>query len=315
MRIDFNILWVEDQPDAVSAQRKRIGHLLRKEGFRTNEVVATSVADARQHLADDVFGDHIDLVLMDYDLGDGPDGIKGIEIVRDAFPFKDIVFYSASGVGKLRDALSSSHFQGVFYSLRQDLPDTVFGVFQSLTKKVLDIDHARGIVMGATSEIDHLVNQLIIIAYSKSTVGLKEHALKLMREQIGENRKSFEKEAKKVEGLQDLALLSEMHQAFTSAHRLRLLRKMLESAGSHEAEREAMKVYANNTIPRRNDLAHVQVEKKGFARKLTDRKGNEVTAEDMRELRIALLDHFELLERLYEGLDQSGVTAVQVGPH
>src|SRR6266487_5253266 len=154
MRLDFNILWVEDQPDAVKAQFDRIGLLLRKEGFRCNAEFATSVANAKGFLADDIFGDHIDLVLMDYDLGDGPNGSEGIEIVRDEFPFKDIVFYSASGVQKLQQSLSEKKFQGIFYSSRQDLPDIVVGVFQALVKKVLDIEHSRGVVMGATSEID-----------------------------------------------------------------------------------------------------------------------------------------------------------------
>src|SRR5438105_2567648 len=98
MRLDFNILWVEDQPDAVKAQRERIDFLLRKEGFRVNAEFATDVKQAEGFLGDDVFGDHVDLILMDYDLGNGPNGSAGIEMVRDSFPFKDIVFYSASGV-------------------------------------------------------------------------------------------------------------------------------------------------------------------------------------------------------------------------
>ena len=300
MRLDFNILWVEDQPTEVASQRDRIDFLLRKEGFRANAEFATSVEQAGAVLGNDVFGDHIDLVLMDYDLGNGPNGSAGIEMVREQFPFKDIVFYSASGVQKLQESLAEGKLQGIFYSSRIDLPDTVFGVFEALVKKVLDIEHSRGIVMGATSEIDHFVNISLLAAFSKGDDQLRKAALAIVAEQLTEIRKTFEKESAKIEALRDLEGLSEMHHVYTSAHRLRLLRKLLEAAGTHASERDAMLRYSRETVPRRNDLAHVRVVRNGFSRKLYDRNENEITVEDMRTLRVQLLEHNELFEKLQQ---------------
>ena len=297
MRLDFNILWVEDQPEAVKAQLERIDHLLRKEGFKVDGRFATSVEHAQGFLGNDIFGDHVDLILMDYDLGSGSNGGVGIEMVRDLFPFKDIVFYSASGVQKLKQSLSEGKFQGIFYSSRQDLPDTVFGVFKSLVKKVIDIEHSRGIVMGATSEIDYFINESLSTVFANADERLKGTALKLIADQLNENRKTFEKESKKVEALTDLAALADFHHVYTSAHRLRLLRKLLEAAGIHATERELMLKYADTT-PQRNDLAHVRVVKNGFSRKLLDRRGKEITTEDMQALRVALLEHHELFEKV-----------------
>ncbi|MFZ2644003.1 MAG: hypothetical protein WA117_23635 [Verrucomicrobiia bacterium] len=301
MRLDFNILWVEDQPDAVKSQRDRIDFLLRKEGFRVNAEFAISVDKARLFLGDDIFGDHVDLVLMDYDLGGGPNGSAGIEMVRDSFPFKDIVFYSADGIQKLEQSLSEGKFQGIFYSSRKDLPDTVVGVFKALVKKVLDIDHSRGIVLGATSEIDYFINQSLVTLFAKADKGLKDQSLKLVAEQLKENRKTFDKETKKVEVLTDLAALADFHHIYTSAHRLRLLRKMLETAKTHAEECKLMLRYAE-TMPQRNDLAHVRVVRKGFSRKLFDRNGKEITIEDMQALRVALLEHHEFFEKMMASL-------------
>jgi hypothetical protein len=298
MRLDFNILWVEDQPAAVKAQFDRITLLLRKEGFKCNAKFATSVDEAKGFLGDDIFGDHVDLVLMDYDLGNGPNGSDGIEMVRDSFPFKDLVFYSARGVQKLQESLSENKFQGVFYSSRQDLPDATVGVFKTLVKKVLDIEHSRGIVMGATSEIDHLINEAIVAVFSANNDEFKSKALKLVMDQLKENRKTFDKQTKKVEVITNLAALADYHHIYTSAHRLRLLRKMLEEVGTHVAERELMIEYADKTMPRRNELAHVRVIRNGFSRKLFGRDGKEITNEDMRDLRIALLEHHELFDRV-----------------
>lgn len=303
MRLDFNILWVEDQLDAVSAQRSRIDYLLRIDGFRVDAQFATSVDQAKAFIGNDIFGDHIDLILMDYDLGSGPGGDVGIEMVRDSFPFKDIVFYSASGVQKLQQSISDGKFQGVYYSSRQELPDTVAGVFKVLVKKVLDIEHSRGIVVGATSEIDHFVNQTLLAAFAKGDNHVKERALKLISEQLKENRKTFEKETKALEALTDLALLGAYHHIYTSAHRLRLLRKLLEGSGTHSAERDFMLKYAKETMPRRNVLAHVQVVRNGFGRKLFDGDGKEITTEDMRVLRAELLTYHELFEKLKLSFD------------
>jgi hypothetical protein len=302
MRLDFNILWVEDQPDGVKAQLVRIDRLLRKEGFRVSAVFAKSVKEADGFLGNDIFGDHIDLVLMDYDLGNGPNGSEGIEMVRDSFPFKDVVFYSAHGVKKLQQSLGKNRFQGIFYSSRLELPDTVLGVFQALVKKVLDIEHSRGVVMGATSEIDYFINEAITTAFARSDAKQKAEALHLVAKQLMENRKTLEKEIQKLGALTDLATIAKYHQVYTSMHRLRLLRKMLEAAGNYTVECKSMLKYANDTIPRRNELAHVQVVRNGFSRKLYDRQGKEISTEDMRGLRVALLEHHELFEKIMASL-------------
>ena len=86
MRMDFNVLWVDDQKGAVETTRDRIEFLIRKEGFRLNTIFSPSIDDAKRYLADDIYGDHIDLVLMDFDLGAGARGDEGLIEVRNLFP-------------------------------------------------------------------------------------------------------------------------------------------------------------------------------------------------------------------------------------
>lgn len=304
MRLDFNMLWVEDQPDRVEAQRKRIEMLMRKQGFKLQAKVATSIEEAKAFIGDDVFGDHIDLVLMDFDFGGGPDGEYGLGVVRDAFPYKDIVFYSAKVPQELEDIVANLKLPGVFCCHRDDLPDTVIGVFEALVKKVLDIDHSRGIVMGATSEIDGFVNEALLHVFSQADADSRTAAFKVVADQLDEIRKRFEKDCQIIAGARELSDLLSCHATYSSAHRLRLFRKLLETSGTHEVERQAMLSYAQETMPKRNDLAHVTVKRSGFSRKIFDRKGNELTAEDMRLLRVALLDHHELFEKLVPRPDE-----------
>ena len=129
-------------------------------------------------------------------------------------------------------------------------------------------------------------------------------ALKVVADQLDEIRKRFEKDCEIIAGAKELSDLLSCHATYSSAHRLRLFRKLLEKLGTHEVERQAMLSYAQETMPKRNDLAHVTVKRSGFSRKIFDRKGKELTAEDMRLLRVALLDHHELFEKIVPKPDE-----------
>jgi CheY-like chemotaxis protein len=167
MRLDFNVLWIENQQDSVQSQKERLEHLIRQEGFRLRVTFASSVEDALKYLAEDIYTDHVDLILMDYDLGPGMKGNEGLVEVRHKVPYRDIVFYS-SQAGDLLDMVLKAKVQGIYCSTRQELPDTAIGVFGILVKKVIDIDHARGIVMGATSDIDHYIMDCLVTSFGGS---------------------------------------------------------------------------------------------------------------------------------------------------
>lgn len=299
MRLDFNVLWVEDQQDRVQAQKEKMEFVIRKEGFRLQVQFASSVEEAIKYLADDdVYGDHIDLILMDYDLGAGQKGDEGLIEVRNRFLYKDIVFYS-SRANDLPDLVAAKKVQGVFCSTRDDLPDTVEGVFESLVKKVLDIDHARGIVMGATSDIDQYINESLVAVFDGCEHSQRSQALAAVTERVTEKRAAFDKQANKITQIEHLRDLQLHHNIYTADDRLRLLNKLLKLLGIHSDKLEKLVSYRETVMPKRNDLAHVRVEKTGgFSRKLYDRNDQELTVESMRSLRIALLDSQDVFEAL-----------------
>jgi len=301
MRLDFNVLWVEDQPARVKAQRAAIARSIGKEGFRLAVKFAASVEEAKDYLGDDLFGDNIDLILMDYDLGSSTTGAQGLVEARRKFPYKDIIFYSAQ-TDRLKQMVSRRKLEGIFCSGRTDLPETVNGVFEALVKKVLDIDHSRGIVMGATSDIDYCINLSLLFFYSKGDSAVQQHTFKLIKDRLKSIRKNFDKSASTIDAATHISEVLGEHGVYTSMDRLNLLRKVLANAGLHKDKHEAMKKYAVETVPRRNVLAHVRVQRKEFARRLIDNNGNELTAAEMKELRCALMGHHDLFEEILESL-------------
>ena len=304
MRLDFNLLWVEDQQVYVQDQRERIEYLIGKEGFRLRVLFASTVDEATKYLSEDIYGDHIDLILMDYDLGAGGKGDDGIEQVRNIFPFKDIVFYS-SQAPDLSGMVATKKVQGVYCSTRVELPDTVDGVFESLVKKVLDIDHSRGIVMGATSDIDQYVNDCLVAIFDGSNEQCRQATLDVLAKHLKEKRKNFEKEAAYIEAVKHVSQLFDKHNVYTSNDRLRLLKNAVEIDGVHTDKVEVITKYLRETVPRRNVLAHVKVEVDGFSRKLIDSSGNELTNEQMKALRQELLEYQDFIESFATDLKSS----------
>jgi CheY-like chemotaxis protein len=301
MRLDFNVLWVEDLQDEVQDQKERLETLIRKEGFRLRVKFASSVEEATTFISDSVFGDHVDLILMDYNLGAGPNGDVGLVQIRGMLPYKEMIFYSAQA-NNLRDLLKASNVEGVYLSDRNDLPGTAEGIFQTLVKKVLDIDHSRGIVMGATSDIDHFVNDCIVAVFKLSNDDVRNGALTAVLKRMKEIRERFEETAKEIEAIKDVSELFDKHAVYSSVDRLNLLRKLLKLAGLHQDKEGAMKKYISETVPLRNNLAHVRVKIDGFSRKLIDLKGKELTSDEMKKLRLELLEHQEIFESLFEAL-------------
>jgi len=299
MRLDFNILWIEDQRDAVKAQAKRIDYLVRKEGFRLQTEFAASIKEAKKYLASDIFGDHIDLILMDYDLGTGPKGDDGLLEVRKTFPYKDIIFYSARAADLLA-LMAKKKIQGVFCSDRDGLPDTVAGVCEALVKKVLDIDHSRGIIMGTTSDIDNFVNDCLGLTCDEGKI--PENALKIIAKRMAEIRTRFEKDAAAIATAVDMATLLKIYNLYTSVDRLNLLRKVLSERAKYDDQCKSMKTYVTDTIPRRNILAHVRVQREGFSRRLIYKNGKEFTSQEMKKLRVELLAFQEMFEGLVDVL-------------
>lgn len=311
MRLDFNVLWVEDQPHNVETQRDRIDYLLRKEGFRFQVLFATTISDAVNYLQDEVYGDNIDLVLMDYDLGIGGKGDDGLIEVRNNFRFKDIVFYS-SRANDLPRLVAEKRVQGVFCSTRNDLPDTVDGVFEALIKKVLDIDHSRGIVMGASSDIDYRVYECLVHIFD---LGDGQHKQLVFDSIQKDMKKKFERLDEVSANITQIQHISELNKKefsgiYTASDKLFLLQRLLRTDESNKEFVDKIESYKQNTIPKRNKLAHTQViNGEGFSRKLIDDKGTELQIGDMKSLRqdlLAIQDHFDgLLQKLSSNQNQS----------
>jgi len=293
MRLDFNVLWVDDQPGAIQAQITRIAGYMKEQGFQFSPTLCHSMAELENKLTEDVFVDEVDMVLVDWDLGAGARGQDAIERIREKIRYKDVVFYSAQTAPNiLMDLVREHDLEGVYCCTRAELVNEVEGVFDSLIKKVLDLDHTRGIVMGATSDVDHMVNECLDTIHASLNEQGKKQLIAAALVAVDKKLKELTKLAEKLKTMTDIAAFYKAHMLFTSMERLKLLKTALQAGGSHEnpgAHASVVK-YMEEVVPERNNLGHVVLVPEGKPISVVNAEGREVSLEDMRDLRCTILD-------------------------
>lgn len=315
MRLDFNVLWVDDQPDRVGAQVIRIEKQMETEGFRFNSTACKSMNEVQALVTDNVFTDEIDLVLVDWDLGNNLQGQDVIALIRETVTYKDIVFYSAQTPAEtLRQLAFEKGLEGVYCASREELVDEVLGVFESLVKKVLDLDHTRGIVMGATSDIDQMVNECLVVMHSKLEAADKDEMLKAALGYVDQRIKGLLKTAEKLKQVTSFEELTSAHMILTANDRLRMLGGALKTKTFeiHKEYRESVVKYQNDTVPKRNELGHLVLVPEGKPKEVVTSDGKTVSVEEMRELRRLILGLRTDFRKLLLALQENGPTAAAV---
>jgi hypothetical protein len=307
MRLDFNVLWVDDQPQQLESQFAAIAKGMQEQGFDFHPTVCSALDKVRSKINDDVFKDEVDLILVDWDLGGGLKGQNVIAEIREAILYKDVIFYSSlTTTTELREHASAAGAEGVFCTSKNSVVDEVLGVFEALIKKVLDLDHTRGIVMGATSDIDQMVMTCLSAIDGLGNSVEKKELLNKAKELVGNSISNLEKKAKELEAATGVAAMLESHALFTANDRLRVLSTVLKSVkfDEHEPLRGGLKTYIQNVVPKRNELGHLVLIPSGKPSELTDPDGKVVTLEEMRELRRFLLRFRSDFRKLRDALSK-----------
>ncbi len=292
MRLDFNVLWVDDQPARVEAQITAIRTQMADEGFHFNPTQCRSLDEVQGLISDYVFNDEVDLILVDWDLGGGVQGQQVIAAIREQIRYKDVVFYSAqTAPDQLRQLAHGAGLEGVYCSARAGLIDEVIGVFESLVKKVLDIDHTRGIVMGATSDIDNMVHECLSAIHGALGDPDKQEMITEALDVIETRITELMDEFAKVKEAATMAALLNAHAIYTANDRLRTLSRALNTeALKHHGARDSVIKYMDEVVPKRNKLGHKVLLPDGKTSAIAIGGGEHISLEDMRALRRLILD-------------------------
>ena len=294
MNLKYRILWIENEEDWVESIEDQIQEYLEDLGFiYERELIAREEQDIS-------YNDY-DLILMDLNLADQPNGAELISRIRELGVYTDVVFYSASGIDELRAKGREKELEGVFYSGRT--PETAFvnrvkAVIDATLKKVQDLNNLRGLVMAEVSELDAMMDKILPSYFNT------EERMDLFHKHITSNR---EKTLQKALGCNNKCQLSwrgdsiqDIVPQLDSSQKARAIKIILEqSRPDLYSEDNFYEEYIATIITPRNDLAHCKSEMREGKEILLTRKGDKCFDDNFfRMMRRSILKYSDIFNEL-----------------
>lgn len=168
MDLKYKLLWVENDKDWAESIQDQIEDIVKGYGFDLVPKLITK--------EEDIDYNEYDFILMDLNLADKPTGDQLIKKIRNHGVFTTVVFYTAGGADVIKEKIDSMSLEGVFYSDRgaQALVEKVRKVMEASIRKTQDLNYLRGLVMAEVSELDAMMEDLIVDYFSDNGNGIRE---------------------------------------------------------------------------------------------------------------------------------------------
>ena len=158
MRLDYNILWVEDAETYVGSLKPSLEEFIEEFGFEPKFTIVPNGSDLPELLDNNSF----DIILMDFSLegesGNGGNGGVLINMIRGRDVYTEILFYSAQH--DFRGHIDP-YLDGVFFADRGDLFEKSKKVINLTIKKSQDINNLRGLVIAESIDIESKMDEIL----------------------------------------------------------------------------------------------------------------------------------------------------------
>ncbi len=149
--------------------------------------------------------------------------------------------------------------------------------------------------MGATSDIDHLVNTCLAHAHTMLDDSGKGAFIDEALKRVAKKVENVTAQGEKIKNKPSVEALFKAHMLFGADDRLRMLAKILEMEQflSHRESKQTIDTYRDVVLGRRNELGHMVLAPQGKPNTIETTEGKQVSLEEMRELRKQILQFRE----------------------
>jgi len=207
MKVEYKVLWFEDQFDAVEGDVERLKLLVSDNGFIPDIIHKDSItAEEIENLANKLaFYNPYDLIIFDYDLGRQSENGLSIAAHLRSKIFTDMVFYSGQVPQDLRKKLYESEVDGVFIVHRDTFYDDIEPIIEDHIKKMSDINNIRGVVMSETSKMDLEIRKILIDISKHGDVTKSEAVLTKLKTRLLKKVEERQKVIENIATIEDAA--------------------------------------------------------------------------------------------------------------
>ena len=184
MRIEYKILWVEDEKTCYEDTKGLISDYLEDMGFVVDSKLCKTFDEVKTEYSLNQLKEY-DLLLVDFSLAGSPDGDEIIKFIREQKKnpiLTDLIFYS-NDIESVRSSIKKYEFEGVYTSHRKDFITKAEQVINTTIKKVQEVNTMRGLIMAETSDLDNLMRGIIQkLLQSDISEQIEEYINKLLKE-------------------------------------------------------------------------------------------------------------------------------------
>lgn len=296
MKLDYNILWVDDRIKDRPFQ-KILGEtkeFLLEQYFNCNIIEAEDFNEFVEIFSNKK---EFDIIITDYSLNEGTFGSQVIDFIRDSqHNFTEIFFYSAND--NVKDVKLFSNNRITFFQLTggdyKELEDEILAVITQTIKKFQNIVAMRGMIMNEVSNLDAQMLEIVETYTSKT-----EHQNivdRVLDELISFHKEKLEKSEKYKKNNSFCKVLSEPI-LFSSSQRASAIEEITNSIGITNFINE----FRINIIKVRNEFAHavfVKDEKTGREYFIDKKDGVDFNEDKCKDIRKNINIHKENLDNL-----------------
>ncbi len=303
MKLEYTVLWVEDNQNYVDQLEPKIRALLSDKGYDLICEKATGW-DGVEELGDELINS-FDLMIIDYKLDDDSHtGDVVIHKIRSLECYVSIIFYSVSGAAVLRRKIAERELDGVFCTTRpeNEFMKSVTQIVNASLKKVEETNNLRGLMLAHTSDIESKLKSILSCYFYSAS---KEWQGKIIKKTISMCEKDIGKTQEILELLQngsvDFSQFVSKCRFFDMEKKknllMHVLKRDIEIRDKLIPNREVLSSFKDEITVVRNDLAHVVETNNENGNNLADTLGN---LEDFSRIRKDIRKHSENLEDIYD---------------
>ncbi len=311
MRIEYNVLWFENEEGWLKPTKKNLTRYLDDFGFKLeakiekdNSNVVQILSDIKNNLLD------VDVIFMDYKLAKEKKGDAIIQTIRKTELFTEIVFYSnKTNVKEViensldNDGKKAGSIEGIYYSERDNFLDKAKTVIKHTIKKVQEVNSMRGLILASVSDLDEKMLSIIestIVNNSKIGPKVADYAFKISKEFI-ENKSNG---VKTYSANKDSLSLIKDTLVFDSYKKARVIQKILTLLKVPELNHlnNFCEDFNRQVIQPRNAFGHVTPQVRDGKKVLIPNRGEEIifTDDECIKIRRLLMLHSDNIDLIKE---------------
>ncbi len=269
MRYDLNILWVEDYEDFYKQNSEMLEMKAEDLGLKIRIDYVQNARELLDKIKNSSLGFRLyDMLFVDYSLSHGIVGDTVIKELRKNELDADILFYSSQLEEEMKRKITEDldEFQGVYIANREVFFNSAVNLVQKNAKRLLSLKNIRGMLMDQTSENDYTITSYIMKRFGDLNPEQQQTICEMVKTSINSHLKEFGKTQQCLTELDEHGIknikntLRLANYLLPISLKYQIFKTMIEFLKEDAFNTFTLDTYINNTIKKRNLLAHKKLE-------------------------------------------------------